>query len=353
MERLERGIKDLLKRDLGAEQVEVSGLRALAGGYSRETFAFDAQVAYPGGREETLELILRRDPRAAASILPTDRGIEHRLLSRLAKATDFPLPESIALDATGEFVERPALIIRKLPGKSDLTALFGGGDADQLEAVATDLCEQLAKLHQIPITIADPTGELRDPMAKQLDTTSWRGYVRSQIAYMKRMYATTSFDAMPVFYDAYCSLENSLPPEVPLTFVHGDFQPSNFLYEHGKISGIIDFELSHIGDPREDLAAIYHVQSLQGYDLMGAVKADGGFLQHYSKLSGIPVTQADVNFFRLFWLSGIQIPPIEAIKRRLEGAHDEFMHIYIIQPIIAGMNPFAAQLGYPQLSGVS
>ncbi|MFN0093948.1 MAG: phosphotransferase family protein [Dehalococcoidia bacterium] len=346
---MEHGLAALLARDMGARTVHVNDIRGIAGGYSRETFGFHAEIEHRDGRHESADLILRRDPPAAASILPTDRGIEHRLLSRLATITDFPLPASVALDATGEFVERPGLVIRRLPGKSDLTSLFGGADSAQLESVATDLCRQLAKLHQVSIPAADPDGELRDPMAKQLDTSSWDAYVRSQIAYMKRMYRETSFDAMPVFFDAYCSLENRLPKPVPLTFVHGDFQPSNYLYADGRISGIIDFELSHIGDPREDLAALYHVQSLQGYDLMGAVKADGGFLQHYSNLSGIEVTQSDLDFFRLFWLSGVQIPPIGAIKRRLDGEHDEFMHVYIIQPIIAGMNPFAAQLGYPAI----
>jgi aminoglycoside phosphotransferase (APT) family kinase protein len=344
---VENGLRELLQRELGATSVALSNVRGLAGGYSRETFSFDADVEYPDGRRERLPLILRRDPVPASAILPTDRGIEHRLLQRVAALGVVPAPASLALDPTGEFVERPGLVIRRLPGKSDLTALFGGEDADQLESVATDLCEQLARLHQVPIAALDPDGELRDPLRKGVDTSGWEAYVRSQIAYLKRSYQQTAFDAMPIFYDAYCSLEHNLPAPVPLTFVHGDFQPSNYLYEDGKISGIIDWELAHIGDPREDLGALYHVQSLMGYDLMGAVTADGGFLQHYTKLSGIPVSQSDLDFFRLLWLSGVQTPPLEAVKRRLDGEHDEFMHIYIIQPIIQGMAAFMAQLGYP------
>ncbi len=347
---MEEAIGALLKEQLGAKDVRVYGLRPIFGGYSRETFAFDADVTHADGRVEAMPLILRRDPVPASSILPTDRGIEYRLLLRVAGATGVPAPRAIALDETGAHVERAALVIERLPGKSDLSALFGGPDADQLESVATDLCEQFAKLHLASMAKLDPDGELRDPLKKGVDTSSWEAYVRSQIAYLKRSYVKTAFDAMPVFYDAYCSLERNLPTPAPLNFVHGDAQPSNYLYADGKITGVIDWELSHIGDPREDLGALYHVQSLNGWDLMGAVKKEGGFLGYYSKLTGIPVSQADLDFFRLLWLSGVQTPPLEAVKRRLDGEHDEFLHLYIIQPIIAGMAPFAAQLGYPTVS---
>ena len=348
---MQDGLAALLVRDMGASEVRISNLRGLAGGYSRETFAFDADFRYPDGRSEQLALILRRDPVASSAIIPTSRPIEHRLLQRVAAASGVPAPRSLALDATGEFVERPALVITRLPGKSDLAPLFGGADADQLESVATNLCETLAKLHLSSINAIDPDGEMRDPMNRGIDTSSWEAYFASQVAFLKGNYPRTAFSAHPVLYDTYCTLEHARPAPAPLTFVHGDFQPSNYMYEDGKISGLIDWELCHIGDPREDLGALIHVSALMGWDLVGAVKREGDFLGYYSSLTGIPVTRHDVEYFRMLWLCGILTPTLEAVKHRLEGEHDNFMHIYLMQPIMAGFPPFAAQLGYPTVSG--
>lgn len=348
---MEQGLAALLRRDMGASDVRISNLRGLAGGYSRETFAFDADLRYADGRGEQLSLILRRDPIASSAIIPTSRPIEHRLLQNVATATGLPAPRSVALDETGEFVERPALVITRLPGKSDLAPLFGGADSAELESVATHLCETLAKLHLSSISAIDPQGEMRDPMNRQIDTSSWERYFASQVAFLKRNYPRTAFAAHPVLYDCYCTLEHARPASAPLTFVHGDFQPSNYMYNNGKITGLIDWELSHIGDPREDLAALTHVSALMGWDLMGAVMKEGGFLGYYSKLTGIPVTAHDVEYFRMLWLCGILTPTLEAVKHRLEGEHQNFMHIYLMQPIIAGFPPFAAQLGYPKVNG--
>jgi aminoglycoside phosphotransferase (APT) family kinase protein len=134
---------------------------------------------------------------------------------------------------------------------------------------------------------------------------------------------------------------------------HGDFQPSNFLYQDGKVTGIIDWELSHVGDPREDIGWLAQMQLMTGLDLMGAVKVDGGFLGHYTKLTGIPVTPEDVRFFQLFMASSIGAPIVAAVKRRLEGAHSEFLHVYMLQPIVASAPVFAAVLGYPPVEGVA
>jgi aminoglycoside phosphotransferase (APT) family kinase protein len=36
--------------------------------------------------------------------------------------------------------------------------------------------------------------------------------------------------------------------------VHGDIAPHNYLVSNGHVTGIVDWEFAHIGDPAEDLA---------------------------------------------------------------------------------------------------
>ena len=52
-------------------------------------------------------------------------------------------------------------------------------------------------------------------------------------------------------------LERSLPdPELPAVIVHGDIGPGNFLINQGRITALIDWEMTRLGHPLEDLACI-------------------------------------------------------------------------------------------------
>lgn len=45
------------------------------------------------------------------------------------------------------------------------------------------------------------------------------------------------------------------PPPTPgsLVLVHGDYRIGNYMFEHGRLVGVIDWEMAHLGDPLEDL----------------------------------------------------------------------------------------------------
>ena len=58
-------VQFLRKTFPGAEHVSVEELCVIPGGFSRETFRFDARIVR-GGREELIPLILRKDPPRAA-----------------------------------------------------------------------------------------------------------------------------------------------------------------------------------------------------------------------------------------------------------------------------------------------
>ena len=47
---------------------------------------------------------------------------------------------------------------------------------------------------------------------------------------------------------------NPPPPAQKVSVVHGDYRTGNFLFdEQGRIHGILDWEMAHLGDPLEDL----------------------------------------------------------------------------------------------------
>ncbi len=329
-----------------ADAVRVENFQLLAGGYSQETYSADAEIA-SGGNTETLPLIIRRDPPPDQDILPTNRRLEFQITQQVREHTSIPVATPWFLDEQGATLERPAMVIERLRGSADLTPLFAPGNEDEREAVATEFCERLAELHATSLETLDPDGDFRDARGVGVDASSWESYMTSSMEFFVESYRRIAFDPLPVFFDMYASLPNRLPKPAPLAMCHGDYQPSNFLYEDGRITGVIDWEAAHVGDPREDIGWLYQLSSITGFDLTGSVKADGGFLQHYRKLSGIPVTEEDVGFFQVFSSAALAAPILDAVRRGLNGEAQNFLSTYMLQPLVASQPGYCAILGYP------
>jgi hypothetical protein len=58
----------------------------------------------------------------------------------------------------------------------------------------------------------------------------------------------------PILALALRWLEANIPPPVAPSLVHGDFRLGNLMFEHGRVTGVLDWELAHLGDWHEDLA---------------------------------------------------------------------------------------------------
>lgn len=336
----------LRRRFPDADDIEIHDVAVLAGGYSRQTFRFDAHLVRNGSRE-VLPLILRKDPPTESAILHSDRQLEHDLLDRLRRHTTIPVSESYLVESDPATFGSPAMIIQRMPGTGKVSALFHGDRVDEAEAIATQLCEYVAQLHLTDPALLNPDGRLNDPRGVGVDVSSWERYMETTIDYYLRSYDDFAFDPVPVFRDAYLYLKHTRPRPLPLRVVHGDFNPANFLYENGRVTAIVDWENAHIGDPREDLGWLKLMDLLSNTNLFGSVKAEGGFLGLYNKLTGFGVTEEEVNYFQLFTGAHIGVPVVSAVKRRIDKKHLELLHLYLTQPVLVSELTFTQLLGYP------
>lgn len=330
-----------------AEVIEIKEFAIIAGGYSRETYRFDAHVKR-GGQWQAVPLILRKDPPPASAILTTSRQMEHDVLHAVGKHTNIPVSHSHFAVMDPTVLGDRAMIIERVSGSGEPSLLFNGGkNADQAEAVATHLCEMIAELHMTDPAKLNPTGQLNDPRGVGIDVSSWGAYMDSATEYYVRSYRDLEFSPLPTVYDAYLQLRRQRPRPLPLVVVHGDFNPANFLYQDGRVTALIDWENTHIGDPREDLGWLALMDGLSATNIFGSVTADGGFLGHYNKLTGFDVTPEEVAYFSMFTGGNIGIPVGAAVKRRLDKEHEELMHLYLMQPFCGSSMIFATLLGYP------
>ena len=331
-----------------ADEVAIDALEPIPGGFSRETFRFDARVVR-GGTEEILPLILRKDPPAAAAILITSRQVEHELIEAIRAHTNIPISRSYGAEMDTATFGEAAMVLQRASGSGHTSDLFNDGpDAEQVDDVVRHLCEALAKLHTTAITTLDPKGSLQDPRGVGIDASTWDRYMDSTYEYYVSAYPTYAYDpSMMIMLDAALTLRRNKPRPLPLALVHGDFNPANFLYEDRKVTALIDWENSRIGDPREDLGWMVAMDNMSNTSVMAHPADEGGFLAYYNKLTGFAITPEELGYFMLFGTMNIAVPVGSGVKARVDGAHQQFLHLYLLQPSSASLVAFTQLLGYP------
>ncbi|MBK7951607.1 MAG: phosphotransferase family protein [Deltaproteobacteria bacterium] len=199
-------------------------------GASRQAWAVD--LAGPAGDEA---LFCLRDAAGGSGGSMKDAAI----LGALA-TTEIPVPRVRAASP-----ELSALLLERLPGRSDFPAV----DLEsEREPTARDLMRLTARLHALdPATLDIP--HLGRPAAGA-------DPARAQLAQLAGLLATLGDDALPLQRFAATWLERRPPRAERTSLVHSDMGPGNFLYQGGRVTGLLDWEVAHWGDPMEDLAAI-------------------------------------------------------------------------------------------------
>ena len=230
-------------------------------------------------------LVLRKKPRGAtlAGAHAIDR--EYRVLSAL-QGSDLPVPRPVHFEPDADIIGTPFYVMERLPGQvSDDSALPDLPPASR-RAVHLDAARVLARLHQVDVTKAGLAdfGRPAGYFARQV--TRWR---RQWQALEGRQDAR--IDALAAW------LADNIPPESPATLVHGDFRIGNLLYTDApaRVAGVLDWELSTLGDPLADLAhwTMFHdlrpdqMGGLAGLDLpaLGLPDAEE-FLETYRAAGG-------------------------------------------------------------------
>lgn len=210
-----------------------AGLGALAGEPQRLTGgAVMESWRFAAG---TSAYVLRRAPSLA---FMEGRPYGHRVEAALieaARAKGVTAPEVVAVleDADGL---GSGFVMRALPGTADPKVILACDDsAGLLRHAARDL----ARIHRLrPADV--PEG------VPVMD-------YRAAIADLKAQFMDAGGDR-PIIALGLKWLEDNCPPEVEPVLNHGDYRMGNLLAEGSNLTGVLDWEIAHFGDPHEDLA---------------------------------------------------------------------------------------------------
>jgi len=240
-------------------------------GASREAWQVDV-----GSEADGRALFLLRDRGAKAG-----SARDAAVLAALA-STPVPVPELIGWDAS-----LSAILLERLPGRSDFPAVDREEDR---EPTARHLMELTATLHRL------------DPAALEIEHLSLperpEACAGDTLEQARVALAHLGEAADPLFEFALGWLEREIPSHVErYCLVHSDMGPGNFLYEQGRVTGLVDWEVAHFGDPMEDLAAI------AVRDIATPIGPLSSRFAEYEESGGPPVDSARVEYYRALVLT--------------------------------------------------
>ncbi len=268
-------------RHLG-EPVTIEGLRRLTGGASRETWSFDALT--PTGDRHAL--VLRRDP--GSNVGQADRSTEFRLL-QAAGAAGVPVPiVRFMLDPSDDLGD--GFVMDRIEGETIPRRILRDDEYAGARPGLTSACGRIAaQIHAVdPATLP--------PLMVQ--------GARDQIEQYRTILDTLG-EPHPAFELGLRWLEDHLPesgPEGSPRLVHGDFRNGNFIVGPEGIRAVLDWELSHLGDPVEDLGWLC-VKSWRFGNVdqpVGGFGSTGELLDAYVAAGGAPVTLEHLRYWETF-----------------------------------------------------
>jgi aminoglycoside phosphotransferase (APT) family kinase protein len=242
----ERRVLEWVARAVG-EGARVVGGRRLTGGITSSMHALTVE-SRTGVRQQ---VVLRRwtpgagdDPGDAPLFVERERHV----LSRL-EATDLPAPRFLAADPTGESTGVPALLMSRVAGRMDLAPVDRKAWLRQIASMAV-------RIHELDVDARPYRWE-----ARTVPVPAWA--------------------SKPADWRAAAKLVRGPAPHHDIRFAHGDYQHFNFLWQRGRLTGVVDWVFAFrgpadvdVGHCRLNLAVLYSAELAA--DFLAAYEAEAG-----------------------------------------------------------------------------
>jgi aminoglycoside phosphotransferase (APT) family kinase protein len=238
--------------DLALDRVErflaenVAGFRGplaverFAGGQSNPTYRLRAASG---------DYVLRRKP--SGPLLPSAHAVDREFrVMRALQDTSVPVPRVHALCEDDGVTGSAFYVMEHLDGRIFWDQRLPGIRPDERRAMFLSMNEVIAELHSVDYT-ALGLGDFGRP----------GNYMARQIARWSRQYRASETVKQPAMDALIAWLPEHQPPEGKPSIVHGDYRMDNLVFHKNepRVIGVLDWELSTIGDPLADFA--YHAMS--------------------------------------------------------------------------------------------
>ena len=313
-------------------KLSLLSLERVFGGASRETFRI--LVKDETGSEE--KLILRRTQES--SLIETSQSTEYLAYSAY-QGTAVPVPAMVDIKEDEETLGAPFMLMQQLDGvaASPFTPDAYSPHEKELGQQFWSILGEIAKKN------------IKDDFINQFDSPTedpcWKKELDKWVTVIKE----DSISIEPILEAGIRKLYKK-PPKEPSkkSLVHGDYRNGNFLFNENKITGILDWEMAHIGDPLEDLGwALSPIWSWQDPSKPAYLIDRQASLSAWESSSGLAIDKNDLKWWELFacvkgmaiWISagnefktGKNVDPINLFSPWIPGD----IHLEIILNILEG-----------------
>ncbi|WP_439816799.1 phosphotransferase family protein [Zavarzinia sp. CC-PAN008] len=298
METLEGRIAAYAARKMpGARDVTVDQLDRIWGGASRETYRFRLNWA-EGATRHSRRLVMKRDP-PGDSLIDTTRATEYAVYKAFG-TTPVPVPEVLWLEEDPAHLDQPFFVM------AEVGSGIAGLDADPRAVTAEPYAAHAAEIGRQKWFYMGQIAA-QDPHALGLvgvfpwvePDQAWK----QQLDYWEGVLTADELNPQPVIRAAIRWMRrNPPPPAMKTSVVHGDFRTGNYLYDpDGRIHGVLDWEMAHLGDPLEDLAwSINRVWYWGRDERCGGLIPKEDAIRHWEEGSGMKVDRAALHWWELF-----------------------------------------------------
>ncbi|NNK45555.1 MAG: phosphotransferase family protein [Altererythrobacter sp.] len=202
------------------------GLTRLTGGATMESWRFSCDGE---------DYVLRRAPSLE---FMKDRPFGHAseaAVIEAARKAGVTAPEVVAVLEPDDGIGS-GFIMRALPGTPNPKEILAMEGAD---AILREAARDLARIHSLS----------RDDVPSDIPAMDYR----AAIADLRAQFEEAGGDR-PIIALGLKWMEDNCPDPVEPVLNHGDYRMGNILAQDGHLTGVLDWELAHFGDPHEDLA---------------------------------------------------------------------------------------------------
>jgi len=318
----------------------VGDVARLGGGASKEQFVF----SLTDRSGNATRYVLRMD--ALEGITETSRVREYEILRAMDGVV--PVPRPAWIDANAHHFPQPALIMEWVDGTpkpSTITlSVTGLGTVlgDPLRGlIRPQYLELLSRIHNFEWRSANlPSFAAPDADPKQ--ATRWL------IAFWKELLEQDAVVREPVLRLATQWLEANVPDCDDPRLVHGDFRTGNYLFDEvtGRITAVLDWEMSHIGDIHADfgwlLQPVFGTKIDEVFRVSDIFEGAEDFIAAYEAVSGNHIDRAKLHYFAVFnaWKSYILVAALG-----MRAAREQHNHQDVLLTFLAATGPmFVADL---------
>jgi aminoglycoside phosphotransferase (APT) family kinase protein len=216
----------------------VEKLSVMAGGFSKTTVFFTLIQA--NGQSESF--VIRKD-------LPVEFNssvaYEFPLLQKLHQA-GFAVAEPVWLEDDPAPFGGRFLVSRRVGGSTDFSRW--ASDKASVDNFARQLAKTMADLHAMNLGKLGYAPELTSKSAGEL--------TRIEIERWRKVFEASRVEVQPLIELSFAWLEANIPIGAfsrRASLIHGDIGFHNMMIDDGKVSALLDWEFSHLGDPIEEL----------------------------------------------------------------------------------------------------